>query len=530
MCAREKRECKLRRVTFPPRDAAAPPGWLLWADDAHWDAGREDWYDRVDALINIDSYLRVIFEVGKKLEDVDVEVAAIRADSAPREGGFATVEAAEAWEKRVQQWAKNTRDALCSDSVEAPGLHEGRRWLLYQSPSLEISDGHITCFLCRKCRTNLAFSDSDGRPAPRLPAEARANGLWRGPDPPELSSLSHTEAKVLNLARIYVSVKRVFLNSSSYARTSASEAPLYHHRNVVAFPQSVDKTLTSLGTPPQVLADQVVVQFVGENRDALRQHPELSVSTRKLREAFFWASQNSWPFMEATKHHELWDQKGTLAPALEDLLQAYETSVGASGAGTPKELIERAVRVAPERATVHRAGPADCTAREDGTEPDDTAAGAGDNGEDGNCAAAIHGGTDDISPLQLWNIIMQKYKVQQECEEALARLRSQKPAGDLGGSDYQALVAKSLEASASAVYAWARLRHRESMSADGTFVWGPRSPMPRQLPGSRCRTYEGVLKSKLGIICHGVLATVVLSTTCLERWYIRDEWRSPLRA
>ena len=395
VCAREKRECKLRRVTFPPRDAAAPPEWLPWAA-AHWHTGREGWYDRVDDLLNIDSYLRIIFEVDQKLEEAAAEVATLRSGGAPREGGFTIVEAAEAWEKRVQQWARNMRDALHTDSVEAPGLHEGRRWLLYQSPSLETSDGHVTCFLCRKCSTNLAASDSHGRPAPRLPAEARANGLWRGPDPPELSSLSYTEAKVINLARIYVSVKRVFLNSSSYARTSASEAPFYHSRNVVAFPHSVDKTLTSLGTPPQVLADHVVVQFVGEDRDALRQHPELSVSTHKLRDAFFWVSQNSWPFMEATKHHELWDQKGTLAPVLEDLLQAYETSVGTSGVGTPKELLERAVRVASERATVHRAGPADCTAWEDGTEPDEAAAGAADNDDDGTCAAAIHGGADDM--------------------------------------------------------------------------------------------------------------------------------------
>ena len=76
-----------------------------------------------------------------------------------------------------------------------------------------------------------------------MPSEARANGLWRGPDPPEISSLSYNEAKVINLARIYVSVKRVFLDRSSYARTSASEAPLYHQKNVVAYPQSQDAAL-----------------------------------------------------------------------------------------------------------------------------------------------------------------------------------------------------------------------------------------------------------------------------------------------
>ena len=198
--------------------------------------------------------------------------------------------------KRVQQWARNLRDAPHADSVEAPGHLEDKRWLLYSSPSLEVADGYIACFLCRKCRAGLAASDSGGRPAPKLPAEARANGLWRGPDPPELRALNYAEAKVMNLARIYVSIKRVFLNSSGYARASASEAPLYHSRNVVAFPQSMDKALTSLGTLPGVLADHVLIQLVGDDMDALRRHPELTVSTRKLRDAFFWASQNSWPF------------------------------------------------------------------------------------------------------------------------------------------------------------------------------------------------------------------------------------------
>ena len=43
-----------------------------------------------------------------------------------------------------------------------------------------------------------------------MPEQARANGLWHGPDPAELSALSYAEAKVINLARVYVSVKRFF--------------------------------------------------------------------------------------------------------------------------------------------------------------------------------------------------------------------------------------------------------------------------------------------------------------------------------
>ena len=136
-----------------------------------------------------------------------------------------------------------------------------------------------------------------------MPAEARANGLWRGPQPTELATLSYCEAKVINMARIYVSVKRVLLDRSSYAQTKASETPKYHQKNVVAFPQNLDATLLSIGIPPKELCKMLTVQFVGDNRQTLRREPSLSVSVKKLREAFRWLSYNSWPFMEQTKEH-----------------------------------------------------------------------------------------------------------------------------------------------------------------------------------------------------------------------------------
>ena len=114
-----------------------------------------------------------------------------------------------------------------------------------------------------------------------MPSEARANGLWRGPDPPEISSLSYSEANVVNIERIYVSAKLVVLDRSSYARTSASEAPFYQHKNVVADPQSPDAALCALGMSPTNLAKMVVVQYVGEDRQRLRHDKDLSVRCNK---------------------------------------------------------------------------------------------------------------------------------------------------------------------------------------------------------------------------------------------------------
>ena len=213
-------------------------------------------------------------------------------DPAPQT--FASVEAAEAWHRRVGVYLENLQRDLQADSVPAPG-REGCRWLLYPSKALSYNDdGAITCYLCRRCCEALSHTvGKDKRPAPRMPAEARANGLWRGPDPPQLAALSYSEAKVINLARVYVSVKRVFLDRSSYAATTAGEAPLYHQKNVVAYPQNPEAAIRAVGMSPVSLAKTVIVQFVGENREALRHEKDLRVSVVKLRDAFVWLSVNS---------------------------------------------------------------------------------------------------------------------------------------------------------------------------------------------------------------------------------------------
>ena len=57
--------------------------------------------------------------------------------------------------------------------------------------------GEVRCYLCKRCCQAFAnVSGADGQPAPRLPAECRANGMWGGPDPAELQDLGYCEAKV----------------------------------------------------------------------------------------------------------------------------------------------------------------------------------------------------------------------------------------------------------------------------------------------------------------------------------------------
>ena len=90
---------------------------------------------------------------------------------------------------------------------------------------VNVADGAISCSLCKRCKAVLCRFKDDAKKNPnlRMPEYARANGFWHGPDPEELRELSYAECKVINLARIYVSVKRIFLDRSSYASCSILE-------------------------------------------------------------------------------------------------------------------------------------------------------------------------------------------------------------------------------------------------------------------------------------------------------------------
>ena len=124
--------------------------------------------------------------------------------------------------------------------------------MLFASDTLQVQDGNgeISCLLCKHCLAALANVDYVKKPQKmaRMPVQARANGLWHGPDPTEISALTYTECKVINLARVYVSVKRIFLDRRSFAATSSNEAPRYHQNNVVAYPHGIGMQSKRSGT------------------------------------------------------------------------------------------------------------------------------------------------------------------------------------------------------------------------------------------------------------------------------------------
>ena len=84
--------------------------------------------------------------------------------------------------------------------------------------------------------------------------------------------------------------------------------------------------------------------------------------------------------------------------------------------------------VIPEAfASAQQAGPADAVAREEETDDVPVELPIVDE-----CAAILEGGTDDISPLQLWDEVMRKYGVAQHCERVIQSLDAKQNPSEKG--------------------------------------------------------------------------------------------------
>ena len=128
--------------------------------------------------------------------------------------------------------------------------------------------------------------------------------------------------------------------------------------------------------------------------------------------------------MDATKTHEAWESD-VLHPSFETLLDQYRESIGSDISGVPAQLVQGASSIPEKQVSVVAAGPADCVAPELETEEGVTNHDLDLTASD-QCAGIIDGGMDDFSPIQIWDAIMQKYRVAQTCREELHRLSSSK--------------------------------------------------------------------------------------------------------
>ena len=122
------------------------------------------------------------------------------------------------------------------------------------------------------------------------------------------------------------------------------------------------------------------------------------------------------------------------------------------------------------------AGPANCTTvggagSTDDVEPQDEAE-VGDN-----CAAVLDGGVDDITPVQIWDQIMRRYKVALACDQELHRLR------DVDNSNAKAdLKLEQAKAVAAAVEALSNLQHQEVRKKLQQFVAASEREEPLSIP------------------------------------------------
>ena len=140
------------------------------------------------------------------------------------------------------------------------------------------------------------------------------------------------------------------------------------------------------------------------------------------------------------------------------LLDAYRVSTGALTGGVPAELVQSATKINASQGAVNLQGPADAVASDD--EDNATARPTGGRNpapEDDESAAAIPGGTDDISPLQLWDSIMRQHGILQRCDTELAKLRQ----GEVPPNATATLQTERLRAVEAAVHALRALTNKE---------------------------------------------------------------------
>lgn len=344
---------------------------------------------------------------------------------------------------------------LHDDSVPAPGSPD-RRWLLYASgaPGLRVDDesGAIHCHLCRHCKDNLRHTLADGKPTARKPYKARANGLWGGPEPEEIRCLTYAERRVLRLARVYASVKRVLEKDALWARGNTAALPQYSTRNVVAYMQDPDTARAVLCLSPSQLCQDLYIQFEGSDRSVVAREPMLIVDLEHLRRALWWFTTHCWEWLVATKdQHVLNDD--SLGKQLERRLSEYQASLGGASSGVPSEIVSAATSIDPQYTSVNLPGPADAVANSSDSDcfdvkpdaatkegaPSDKRIKRGGSARVNtldSSAAVLDSGLDEMSPIALWNRAMEKYGILQ----GLGRAHANAPDDTAEKAELQALA------------------------------------------------------------------------------------------
>ena len=99
----------------------------------------------------------------------------------------------------------------------------------------------ISCDFCIECAQQFfeAHRSSSKESAGTKNAVVCA-AQWHvgSPVPSALEARTYTERRIIALARVYVSIKRVHPEGAAYVRDSNNFQPLYHEHNVIAYLQT----------------------------------------------------------------------------------------------------------------------------------------------------------------------------------------------------------------------------------------------------------------------------------------------------
>ena len=322
-CARKKKCHKLIDAVFPRNECLAVPKWLGWTQE-YWEEQRKEWSEAVGQLLDTKIYLDKYFELSQRkrlaresLHGAEQAAAVHGARSEPAGGNTpanglscgmerrcrAAVEDARVWLERVEAWARHLEDDISADSIQSPFDPDKRLLLYFPNAEVTTSSDGVVCKLCRKCTEGFRACTAQGVPKPRLAVEARANGLWQGPEPAALKCLSYVEGRILCLARVGVTLKRVLKMHALWAKDDESALPQYSTSNVVAYPQDPDAAVRVLCLLPENLCQVLTVQFVGEDASVVSKEPAFEVSIARLRAALYWFVTHNWYWLLATKEY-----------------------------------------------------------------------------------------------------------------------------------------------------------------------------------------------------------------------------------
>ena len=428
-CARSKKRSTLQKCDFAHASASEPPAWLRW-DVATWLQHGQTWWEQVDSILNIEVYLQEYLHADERVDQAVAdrdEARKVAAREPNSEEAQEILRSNIVWATRVTDWRAHLRTDLIADSVPAPGASV-RRWLLYSGGMLTpTSLGTLSCNLCRSCRSALSNANSAGEPSVRMPPYARARGMWNGPEPAAIHALTRVERAVLRLARVYQVIKRISAHIAPYASGNADALPQYTTGNTVAYAQDPEAISRCLCLTPQQLADDLFIQFEGPKDEAFTNNAQaIQVSVQRLRAALHFFLTHNWQWLEMTRGHDI-VSSDNLGEHFESLLEAYRESVGGADTGIPRELFARADPLSEDLIDVHYDGPADATAGAD-SESDSPgcpgtldAAGPSEKKQTAKAcdssSAILDTGLDVQSPLRLWNLAMDRYRVLQKLED-----------------------------------------------------------------------------------------------------------------